>query len=235
MVLEHPRTETVYELESELFRASLCATERDDHRQLAWINAICIMFFLVGSVGSTPISVEVRPLPPQEEASGAIVEPLPPQTQTEPQKEDQDREETSDSPQVVVVTPEAPNINFAVPTIGNLLVAAAVANAPPLAPLKTVAPLRGQPVQIETTGNGGERPQPPYPKEAIEQGQQGSVTLKLTVNDAGLIDAIQIVQSSGFPLLDRGAMQFVKRRWMVPPGKGGRTYEATIIYKLQIN
>ena len=55
----------------------------------------------------------------------------------------------------------------------------------------------------------------------------------MTVDDAGLISAIEIVQSSGFPILDRSAMDFVKRHWTVPPGKGTRIYEAMINYKLQ--
>jgi TonB family protein len=235
MVLESPQSETVYDLKSELFRASLGATEREEHRPLAWVNAICALFFIIGAVGSKPLRIEIKPLPPQEEATAAIVEPLPPQTPTEPQKVEQENEEPTDSPQVVVVTPMVPNISFSVPTIGNLVVAATIAKAPPLAPLKTVAPLRSQPVRINTTGEGGERPQPPYPRAAIERGQQGSVTLRLTVNDAGLIDSIQIIRSSGFSLLDHGAMEFVKRRWSVPLGAGGRIYEASINYKLQSN
>jgi TonB family protein len=235
MVLEQHPAKTVYEVESELFRASLCATEQEGHHQLAWVNAICALIFFVGAVGSKPLRIEIKPLPPVEEATAAIVEPLPPQTQIEPRKVEQENEEPADSRQVVVVTPDAPNISFAVPTIGNLIVATAIAKAPPLAPLKAVAPLRSQPVRINTTGEGGERPQPPYPRAAIERGQQGSVTLRLTVNDAGLIDSIQIIRSSGFSLLDHGAMEFVKRRWSVPLGAGGRIYEASINYKLQSN
>jgi protein TonB len=88
---------------------------------------------------------------------------------------------------------------------------------------------------LKTTGSGGDRPQPPYPKIALEQGQQGSVTLRMTVDGAGVITAIEVVQSSGFPLLDRSATDFVKRHWTVPPEKEMRTCEATINYRLQTN
>jgi protein TonB len=236
-VLDANRNELGYELESELARISLHATDRDPNRKLAWVNSVCILFLLIGVSGSKPASVRIRPLPPVEEVSAAIVEPLPPppQTRSEQQTQEQNNQEQVDTPQVVVVTPEAPSINFSVPTIGNLLVPNAVAQAPPVAPLKQVAPLRSQPTVLNTTGGGGDRPQPPYPKIALEQGQQGSVTLRLTVDDAGLISTIEIVQSSGFPVLDRSAIDFIKRHWTVPPEKGTRNYESTINYKLQTN
>ena len=147
------------------------------------------------------------------------------------------KEETPDTPQVVVVTPDAPSVNFAVPTIGNLLVPNALATAPPLAPLKPVAPLRQKPIllNLASTGGGGERPQPPYPKIALDQGQQGAVTLRMSVDEAGLIQTIEVAHSSGFPILDHNALAFVKRRWTVPAGKGARIYEATIIYRIQMD
>jgi protein TonB len=195
------------------------------------------MFFLIGIVGSKPAAIRIKALPPLEEVSATIVEPLPPppQTQSVQQSQEQNNQEQVDTPQVVVVTPEAPTINFSVPTIGNLVVPNAVAQAPPVAPLKQVALLRTQPSVLNTTGSGGDRPQPTYPKIALEQGQQGSVTLRMTVDDAGLISTIEVVQSSAFPVLDHGAMDFVKRHWTVRPEKGTRIYEATINYKLQMN
>ena len=231
------RTELGYELESELARLSLHATDRDPNRKLAWVNSVCILFFLIGVFGSRPASLRIKPLPLVEEVSAAIVEPLPPppQTQTEQQPQEQNDQEQPDTPQVVVVTLDAPTINFAVPTIGNLMVPNALAAAPPAAPLKPVAPLHTQPTVLTTTGAGGDRPQPPYPKIALDQGQQGSVSLRMAVNDAGSIQTIEIAESSGFPVLDRSALDFVKRHWLVPPGTGARTCEATINYKLQMN
>jgi len=235
--LDANRTKLEYELESELGRASLHATDRDPNRKLAWVNSVCILFLLIGIVGSKPASVRLKPLPPIEQVNAAIVEPLPPppQIQAEQQPQEQNNQEPVDTPQVVVVTPESPTINFSVPTIGNLVVPNAVAQAPPVVPLKRVAALRSQPTVLNTTGSGGDRPQPPYPKIALEQAQQGSVTLRMTVDAAGLIQAIEVAQSSGFPILDRSAMDFVKRHWTVPPEKETRTYEATINYKLQMN
>jgi periplasmic protein TonB len=238
-VMDANRTELRYELESELARWSVHSTDRDPNRRLAWVNSICILFLLIGIAGSKPASVRVETPPPIEEASTVIVEPLPPPAQAPPERQNQEpnEQEPTDTPQVVVVTPDAPSINFSVPTIGNLLVPNAIAQAPPVLPLASVPPLRAQPLvlNLNATGTGGERPQPPYPKIALEQGQQGSVTLRLTVDDAGLIESVEISQSSGSPVLDRGALEFVKRHWTVPPGEGSRVFEATINYRLQIN
>jgi protein TonB len=225
-----------YELTSELARLGLAASRPQDRdRRLAWVNSVCILFLLIGVFGYKGGSAWNRPLPQMEEVVPAVVEPLPPppQTAAAEQTQDQTDQEKPDAPQVVVVTMDSPAINFSVPTIGNLLVANAVAQAPPVAPLRAVAPLRRTPLVIQSTGSGGERPQPPYPQIALEQGEQGSVTLSLTVDDAGSITAIEVKQSSGFPVLDRSALEFVRRHWTVPPGEGAHNYFATIHYRLQ--
>ena len=87
-----------------------------------------------------------------------------------------------------------------------------------------------KPLAQQTTG--GERPSPPYPPLAKELHQEGVVTLRITVDDAGEVQAIKVGQSSGFPLLDHSAMDFVRVRWTFPSGRGARTYEVSINYKL---
>src|SRR5258707_2996719 len=111
-----------YELESELSRVSLHATDKDPNRNLAWVNSICILFFLIGVFGSKPASIRIKPLPPVAEVTAAFVEPLPPppQARSEQQAQEQNNQEQVDTPQVAVGTPEAPSINFSVPTVGTL-------------------------------------------------------------------------------------------------------------------
>ena len=226
-----------YELTSELARHGLAAAKPPEQdRRLAWVNSICILFLIVGVAGYRRDFAANRPLPPIDESVPAVVEPLPPPpTAPAEQNQEQTDESKPEAPQVVAVTLNTPAINFSVPTIGNLLVPSAVAQAPPVNPLKPAAPLRAVPRVINSTGNGGERPQPPYPKIALEQGQQGSVTLSMTVDDSGAITGIEVKESSGFPLLDRSALEFVRRHWVVPPGEGARNYSATIHYRLQEN
>jgi len=224
---------TTYALKSELAHVSLRATERDGSRKLSWVNSICILFLLIGAIGSKSGKASIQPLPPLEMAVPAIVEPVPPPPQTTVQEQQQESSENEkpDTPQVVVVTPEAPNINFAVPTIGNLVVPNAIAKAPPLHPMQAPAPLRQEPTLLENTGSGGERPKPPYPKIALDQGQQGKVTLALTADEAGNITSVEVKESSGFPVLDRSAVDFIKRRWTIP--KGTRLAEVPINYRLK--
>lgn len=222
-----------YPLKSELTRLSLHATERDGRRKLAWVNSICILFLLIGIFGSRLGKASNKPLPPLEVAAPAIVElvPPPPPTTTQEQQQEPSENEKPDTPQVVVVTPEAPNINFVVPTIGNLVVPSAIAKAPPLHPMQVPAPLKQEPTVLETTGSGGERPKPPYPQIAQEQGQQGAVVLLLSADEAGNIVSVAVRQSSGFPILDRSAVDFVKRHWRVP--RGIHLAEVPINYRLK--
>lgn len=240
-IMESPPSGAHYELRSELARVCLPATHAQGQaqRRLAWVNSICLLFLTIGLVGmrtKPPAPIRVKPL---EEPIPAIIEPLPPPPSNPDQQkeEDQNPQDTSEAPRVVVVTLESPAIHFAVPTIGTVVVPTALATAPPPEPMRAVVE-RGaskpKPKPIGNTGEGGDRPKPrEYPKMALELGQQGSVTLLLTVDDAGTVTSVQIKQSSGWPILDHSATEWVKRHWIVPPGDAGHLYLATIIYKLE--
>jgi hypothetical protein len=93
--LDANRTVLAYELSSELARLGLRAAEADPDRRLAWVNSICILFLLIGVTGSKPTSMRIKRLPPVEEASAVIVEPLPPppQAQSEPRPEEPSNEQ----------------------------------------------------------------------------------------------------------------------------------------------
>ncbi len=228
-------TKREYELKDELARLCLPGAERRSDRRLAWVNSICILFLLVGIFGAKPASISIRPVPPVEEIIPTIIEPLPPPPATVALNQNQNEmePEKAEAPQVVVVTPETPDISFAVPTIGNLIAPSALAEAPPLRPLAAPAALRNVPSNLDSTGASGERPQPPYPRIALEQGEQGSVTLLLTADETGNIISAEVKESSGFPVLDRGTLDYVKRHWTVPPGPTNRLFQATITYRLQ--
>jgi protein TonB len=226
-----------YELKDELARFCLPAANRDSSRKLAWMNSICILFLLIGIFGAKPAAISIQTLPRVEEVVPTIVEPLPPppQTTAEELRKNETEQEKSEAPQVVVVTPDSPDINFAVPTIGNLVAPNAMAQAPPLTPMRPPAALKSLPATLDTTGVGGERPQPPYPKIALEQGQQGSVTLLMSADAGGNITSVEVKDSSGSPVLDRSALEYVKRHWTVPAGASNQLFQATITYRLQAN
>ena len=61
---------------------------------------------------------------------------------------------------------------------------------------------------------------PPYPQFAREQGWEGTVILRIKVNQAGVVDSVRTRKSSGFPILDKSAAQSVKT-WMFEPEKDG--------------
>jgi TonB family protein len=225
------RTTPSYELKDELARYCLPAANQDSNLRFAWVNSICILFLLVGILGARRGLIAINLLPPLKEFVPVVIEPmaLPPQATTE-NKERTD-EEKSDAPQVVMAFPNSPNINFAVPTIGSLVAPAALASAPPLEPLRTAARIGS----VSNTGRGGERPQPPYPKIALEDGEQGTVVLLLSGDEAGNITSIDVKESSGFPVLDHATVDYIKRHWRLPVGAGNRLFETSIIYQLQMN
>jgi TonB family protein len=216
-----------YELKDELSRLCLPTADRDPNRKLAWINSICLLFLLIGVIGARRAPNFVEPPPRPQEIVPTIVEPAP--LPAEIQKTQHTEQEKTEAPQVVAVTLDTPAINFSVPTIGNLVVPTAIAQANTATILKTAI------LRINSTGTSGERPQPPYPKIALEEAEQGSVKLSMTVDQDGVITDIQVRESSGYPVLDRSAMEFVKWHWKIPPMNGTRFFETTITYKLTLN
>ena len=226
-----------YELKSDLARLCLPAATHDVDRKFVWLNSICLLFLLIGLFGK-PASVHIRPLPPPEEVLPTIIEPVVTPPTTVPElKPEETQPEKQETPQVVAVVPDSPDIHFSVPTIGNLLVPTELAVAPPLLPLQppvAIAQAASKAVlALDSTGSGGERPKPPYPRLALEHGQQGVVGLLITADATGNITLVEVKASSGYPFLDRSTLDFVKRRWTAPPGAGPRSFEVTIRYRLE--
>ena len=216
-----------YELKDELARLCLPSASRDANLKLAWVNSVCILFLLIGIAGARRGMIAIKPVPPIRVEVPVVVLPavLPPQA-VAPKPE---QAEQKNQPQVLVVLPTAPNINFGVPTVGTLVAPAALASAPQ----PQAIPLHIG--SLNTTGVGGERPEPPYPKIALESGQQGTVVLSLTGDDAGNVISVDVKTSSGFPVLDRATVDFIKRHWRLPTDSNTRLFETSITYKLLLN
>ena len=224
------RTTSAYELKDELARRCLPQVNRDANVKLAWVNSICIFFLLIGILGARRGFIAIKPAPPLAEIIPVVVEPinLPPEATTEKREAEDDK---NDVPQVTVVLPQSPNIIFSVPTIGSLIVPANLASAPPLEPMRAATAIN----LVSSTGAGGERPQPPYPKLALEEGQQGTMLLRLGGDAAGNVISVDVKESSGFALLDRSTVDFIKRRWHLPVSAGSQLFQTRITYKLQLN
>jgi TonB family protein len=219
------RTLSGYELNDELARFCLPSANRDANLKLAWVNSVCILFLLIGVAGARRGLIAIKPVPPIQEIVPVVLQPtvLPPEAIA--QKPEQ--AEQNNQPRVLVALPNAPNINFGVPTVGTLVVPAALASAPQEAPVRIGS--------LNNTGAGGERPEPPYPPIARETGEQGTVKLLLGSDAAGNIISVDVKESSGFPILDRASADFIKRHWRLPAGTGNRLFETSITYLLQLN
>lgn len=69
-------------------------------------------------------------------------------------------------------------------------------------------------------------PPPVYPASAIARQIEGVVRLELHVNQAGEVDAVRVLRSSGHVMLDRAAVEAV-RQWKGKPAKQwGRAIES---------
>src|ERR1700677_3252946 len=174
------RMNPVYELKDDLARLCLPAANRDPDRKLAWVNSVCILFLLVGITGARLGLISIKPVPPLPQIIPVIVEPTVLTTQPAV-KHKPAEDQKPDAPPVAVVLPQTPNINFSVPTIGSLVVPANLAFAPTLEPRQTVAENN----TVGKTGAGGDRPQPTYPRIALEEAEQGTVTLSICGDAAG--------------------------------------------------
>ena len=221
------RTAPAYELKDELARLCLPSASRDANLKLAWVNSVCILFLLIGFVGARRGMIAIKPVPPIRVEVPVVVQPavLPPQA-VAPKPEP---EEPKTQPQVLVVLPTAPNISFGVPTVGKLVADVALATAPQP---QTIPLHIGS---LNTTGAGGERPEPPYPKIALDSGQQGTVVLSLTGDDVGNVVSVDLKTSSGFSVLDRATVDFVKRHWRLPTDSSTHLFETSVTYKLLLN
>lgn len=64
-------------------------------------------------------------------------------------------------------------------------------------------------------------PKPAYPKIALRRGMQGLVLLNVQVSPKGLPLSVLVKRSSGFVLLDKAALEAVKRWRFAPATRGG--------------
>jgi periplasmic protein TonB len=219
------RTSPAYELKDELARLCLSTARREPERKLAWVNSVCILFLLIGIFGARQGVIAIKPVSPIREAVPVIVQPAAPPPQPVAPKPEQPQ--PVNQPRIFVALPNAPNVNFGIPSAGTLVADAALASAPQPAAMRVGS--------LSNTGASGERPEPPYPPIAEQTGEQGTVVLVLTGDDAGNVVSVGVKESSGFPVLDHATVDFIKRHWRLPTDSSTRLFQTSISYKLQLN
>ncbi len=67
----------------------------------------------------------------------------------------------------------------------------------------------------------GNRP-PAYPVEALRRRWEGTVLLRLRIGETGRVEGVEVVRSSGYPILDRSAIAAVKTWQGRPATQGGQ-------------
>jgi protein TonB len=149
--------------------------------------------------------------PPEPEPPKPIVVPPPPQPIIEPPK-----------PEMTIPEPK--------PT------------PPPPPPIVQPVVVRPQKPPTEeyvpvTQPNYAKQAQHVYPPEAARRHQQGVVALMLYINGNGMLDKVEIVKSSGFPLLDAAAIKEMKQSRFQPAMDGvipiRSRAQASVTYRLE--
>jgi protein TonB len=103
--------------------------------------------------------------------------------------------------------------------ISNVTSERPVAAPPP--PVAAPKPVERNVVRTppSTQGRGARITQPEYPPASRRAGEEGTVTLKVFVTEAGRAGQVEVAKSSGFPKLDEAAVKEVQRNWRLVPGK----------------
>jgi len=137
------------------------------------------------------------------------------------------------APPTMSVAAPSPHIAFAVPV-------QAPARVVPVkeASYRTVeTPAVAEPAlapapQPLTFGQGeGKQPAPEYPRQALREGQEGVVAVRMMVREDGRVLAAETSSPSPWPLLNDAAVRVVKSRWRFAPGPA-RAYEVAIRFQL---
>jgi protein TonB len=90
---------------------------------------------------------------------------------------------------------------------------------PPAPVVDTIAPPTAQAAPVEATLAYVVAPAPKYPAQAIRGHMQGTVTLRVLVDEAGKPLDVVIESSSGHDLLDHAARDQVLAKWRFQPAQ----------------
>ncbi len=74
---------------------------------------------------------------------------------------------------------------------------------------------------------------PTYPKNAMNEGKEGDVVLRVLVHANGTIEEIEIRQSSGDTRLDKSALDFIRREWQFNPNDQPYYVDVMMLFRLQ--
>lgn len=203
------------------------------------------------AAAETPHEPEVQPTPEPQPEQKTKPEPKPaqppepepkPEATPKPATETKPRAPSADKPRKLPrmktsVTPRAPSG-------GGPAAGAASSGSGKLA---SETPGEGDPAAAPSTraADTGDRaathvggylknPRPRYPRQSINQGEEGTVTLEVVVEPDGSPSSVKVISSSGFSRLDRTAKLTVKRSYrFIPARRAGTPIRST--YRFDVN
>ncbi|QEL57074.1 energy transducer TonB [Chromobacterium paludis] len=175
----------------------------------------------------------VAPAPPREYPKPTPAAPAKPR-------------QTEAKPTPIKTAPPTPRLQTSQTPIDTPAPAQAIsAPAQPAASLAADAPktndkpaATGKPQAItEPLARGGylNNPAPTYPSESQEDGEAGTVRLRVHVSAQGLPLDVSVQQSSGFFRLDRAALAAVKRWRFIPAKRGDESIAYTFIVPVEFS
>ena len=115
-------------------------------------------------------------------------------------------------------TPAQPQPNPA-SSAPTLMAPADTAPAAPATATPAMAPISTDNTPPKYQIGSAANPRPPYPEQAREQGDEGSVRLKVWVDATGRPEQVLIERRSGSTLLDDSARRTVARLWRFTPAQ----------------
>jgi len=78
---------------------------------------------------------------------------------------------------------------------------------------------------------GIRNPLPVYPEAARLRGQQGSVGVRLRIDADGTVLRVEVIESSGFPLLDQAVVEALRRWRFAPAMQAGQPVAADFLHR----
>jgi protein TonB len=137
------------------------------------------------------------------------------------------------APPMLAVAAPSPQIAFAVPVSAPAQVVPVKEASYRTVETPVVEPAPAAPgPQPLTFGQGeGKQPAPDYPRQALREGQEGIVTVRMTVGEDGRVLSAEAASPSPWPLLNQAALRVVKSRWRFTPGSL-RAYQVAIRFQL---
>ncbi|VVE19858.1 energy transducer TonB [Pandoraea pneumonica] len=171
---------------------------------------------------ATIIPPQVAPTPPQ---------PTPPKPTPEPPKP-----KVAPPPPKPRVQPENAITQKAEPVAPPQQSEPVKDTAPPAPPAPpTPAPAAAPPGRVE--GLKIECPDPPliYPSMSRRNAEEGTTTLRLVIGANGRVTSAEVTKSSGFPRLDKAAIESANKMRCTPAMQNGRAVETTAVKAFGFN